>query len=288
MNSAAVAIHDTTDSSSSRDYHRIEQALTWLAENPHAKPSLAELAQAAGVSPFHFQRQFKRWAGVSPKQFLQHLSVTAAKARLINGASVLDASLDAGFSGPGRMHDAFVHIEAVTPGEYKRGMKGVTIRYGYYPSPFGDALLMITDRGLCALGFVCEGNRERSYHQLANRFPAARFEHSEPAIEATGAQAFGPRHTEHPLRLHLSGTQFQIQVWRALLEIPTGSLCTYQTLAERIGNPRAVRAVGSANGANPVSYLIPCHRVIRKSGALGGYYWGLGRKLAMIGREACA
>lgn len=279
----------THPDATARDYARIEQALTWLAESRDYNPSLEQAARAAGMSAFHFQRIFTRWAGVSPKQFLQHLSVSDAKARLAEGASVLDAALDAGFSGPGRLHDSLVRIEAVTPGEYRSGLEGVSIHFGFHDSPFGEALLMVTERGLCALGFVCDGRRQHAFDDLARRFPKATLLEDPATTARSAAQVFKKAPSGRaPLRVFLNGTRFQVQVWRALLEIPAGTMCSYDTLARRIGNPKAVRAVGTATASNPIAYLIPCHRVIRKSGALGQYHWGQGRKLALIGAEGHA
>jgi AraC family transcriptional regulator of adaptative response/methylated-DNA-[protein]-cysteine methyltransferase len=235
-------------------------------------------------------------ARASPKQFLQAMSLTRAKQQLAQGASVFDAALQAGLSGPSRLHDAFVNVEAVTPGEFKSGLAGVDIGYGYHPSPFGECLILNTARGICALGFVQHGQRDRAYADLASRFANARlFADSQRTAQLAGrvfsaAQAernhgrTGQTH-QGPLKLLLNGTRFQVQVWRALLEIPQGTVTSYEALATHIGNPRAVRAVGTANGANPISYLIPCHRVVRKTGALGGYHWGLGRKLAILSHE---
>ena len=269
----------------------MERALEWLAIHGLEQPSLERAAAAVGMSPFHFQRVFSRWAGVSPKQFLQSLSLARARQRLAEGASVFDAALDAGLSGPGRLHDAFVCVEAVTPGEYKRALAGVRIEYGFHPSPFGECLLMSTARGICALGFVCNDDRGAAFDDLAARFPVATFQEQAQSTGALVQQVFRTSpaaHPDAPLRVLLCGTRFQIQVWRALLEIPPGHFTSYEGLARRVDNPRAVRAVGTANGANPISFLIPCHRVIRKTGALGGYHWGLGRKLAILGAEAVA
>ena len=283
----------------SRDYLRMERALEWLAIHGSEQPSLEQAAAAVDMSSFHFQRVFSRWAGVSPKQFLQAMSLAQAKQQLAQGASVFDAALQAGLSGPGRLHDAFVNVEAVTPGEYKSGLAGVQIGYGYHPSPFGECVVLNTARGICALGFVQHGQRERAFTDLANRFPNASFfddtHHTSEVIRRVFSRHDGDDDRGHcasdnvrkaPLKLLLNGTRFQIQVWRALLEIPQGALTSYEALATRIGNPRAVRAVGTANGANPISYLVPCHRVIRKTGALGGYHWGLGRKLAILSHES--
>jgi AraC family transcriptional regulator of adaptative response/methylated-DNA-[protein]-cysteine methyltransferase len=265
----------------------MERALEWLAAQDAGQPKLEQAAAAVDMSPYHFQRVFTRWAGVSPKQFLQALGLARAKQRLAQGANVFDASLDAGLSGPGRLHDAFVNVEAVTPGEYKSGLAGVRIGYGFHASPFGECLVMSTERGICALGFV-GGDRDRTFADLSMRFPNADFSADEQSTRVLRDRIFhdGGPGAGAPLKLFLCGTRFQIQVWRALLEIPEGAFTSYEALARRVGNPKAVRAVGTANGANPISYLIPCHRVIRKTGALGGYHWGLGRKLAILGAEA--
>jgi AraC family transcriptional regulator of adaptative response/methylated-DNA-[protein]-cysteine methyltransferase len=290
---AGAVLHAPRDPAhaQARDYARMERALEWLASRGLEQPSLDEAARAVGMSAFHFQRVFSRWAGVSPKQFLQALSLARARQRLAEGASVFDAALDAGLSGPGRLHDAFVCVEAVTPGEYKRGLAGVSVEYGFHPTPFGECVLMSTPRGICGLGFVSDGERERAFDDLAARFPAATFQQRPRRTGVLVRQVFrnaAAVPAQAPLRVLLCGTRFQIQVWRALLEIPQGCFTSYEALARRVDNPRAVRAVGTANGANPISYLIPCHRVIRKTGALAGYHWGLGRKLAILGMEALA
>jgi AraC family transcriptional regulator of adaptative response/methylated-DNA-[protein]-cysteine methyltransferase len=289
-NSAADTTGLSCADERARDYRRVERALQWLAENAERQPSLEESADAAGLSPFHFQRIFSRWAGVSPKQFLQYMSLERAKKRLAEGASVLEASMDAGLSGPSRLHDAFVSVESVTPGEYKRGLAGTRVAYGYHPTPFGDCVALTTARGLCGLGFVGDGDRDAAFQDLARRFPNATFQERTGDTAAVVRQVFaaadGP--ADAPLRVLLHGTPFQVQVWRALLEIPRGGHACYGDLAARIGSPGAARAVGAAVGANPISYLIPCHRVIRKTGALGGYHWGEGRKLAILGMEVLA
>jgi AraC family transcriptional regulator of adaptative response/methylated-DNA-[protein]-cysteine methyltransferase len=288
--SATESFEDDAMSRHSHDYARVERALEWLAVHAGEQPALEQAASAVNMSAFHFQRVFTRWAGISPKQFLQVISLAEAKRQLTQGASVFDAAMQAGLSGPGRLHDAFVNVEAVTPGEYKSGLAGVDIGYGYHPSPFGESVIMNTERGICALGFVQQGQRQLAFNDLARRFPNARFHDDSVHTAELATQVFAHCDANHtpstPLKLLLNGTRFQIQVWRALLEIPPGAFTSYEALAARIGNPRAIRAVGTANGANPISYLVPCHRVIRKTGALGGYHWGLGRKLAILGQEA--
>ncbi len=274
------------------DYARIGRVLDLLAETFPDQPSLAELSAHLGLSEFHFQRLFLRWVGVSPKKFLQHLTLAEAKRRLRASHSVLDAAYSAGLSGPGRLHDLFVAVEAVTPGEFKAHGAGLTIRYGFHDSPFGDCLLMATPRGICGLGFVADGDRPAALAKLSRGWERAEFRADAAATEEFVPRIFAPPDQADargaaPIRLLLRGSRFQLKVWQALLEIPQGGLATYQDIARRLGlPPGAARAVGNANGANPVSWLIPCHRVIRKSGALGGYGWGLGRKMAMIGWEA--
>ena len=275
------------------DAARIERALDYLASNFESQPSLVEIASRVDLSEYHFQRLFTRRVGISPKKFLQYLTLDAAKQRLAASASVLDAAYDAGLSGPGRLHDLFVSVEAMTPGEYKKCGAGLVIRYGFHPClPFGECLIMETDRGICGFAFVTTVGRQAAYDDLAVRWPRATFI-SDDIATAYSAERIFTRHEEgvgpnaQPLRLLLCGTQFQIKVWEALLTIPMGALTTYGDLAQRIGYKNsAARAVGTANGANSISYLIPCHRVIRRSGVIGGYHWGPGRKLALIGWEA--
>jgi AraC family transcriptional regulator of adaptative response/methylated-DNA-[protein]-cysteine methyltransferase len=275
-----------------RDYARISAALAYLDENFKEQPSLDEIASNIGLSAFHFQRLFTRWVGISPKKFLQHLSLETAKRCLETSASVLDAAYDAGLSGPGRLHDLFVTCDAVTPGEYKARGQGMTIRYGYHSSPFGECLLLITERGICGLGFVdtsvC-GSRDAALRHLAAGWSNARIIRDESSTAPLIQRIFNtvPKADNAPLHVLLRGTAFQIKVWRALLTIPPGHLTTYAELGRRIGYAgNAARAIGTANGANLISYLVPCHRVIRKTGAIGGYRWGRERKLALIGWEA--
>ncbi|MHA1113366.1 MAG: methylated-DNA--[protein]-cysteine S-methyltransferase [Alphaproteobacteria bacterium] len=269
------------------DETRIAEIIEWLARNFRAQPSLAEMAARAGVSPHHFQREFARRVGVSPKKFVQHLSLRHAKARLRASASVLDAAFDAGFSGPGRLHDLFVEHEAVTPGDYKRRGAGLVIRYGSLASPFGSCRLFATERGLCGLAFADDRDGRGVLDGMRRRWPAARFV-ADPALgTAYEGQLFAGPAPLPPasLRLYIAGTPFQLQVWRALLRIPPGALVTYGDLARRLGRPGAARAVGGAVGRNPLAWLIPCHRVVREQGGLGGYAWGLDRKRAMLAWE---
>ncbi len=267
---------------SSRDYARIERAIAFLHERWIEQPALREVAREVGLSESHFDRMFRRWAGVSATQFLRFLTKESAKARLRAGASVLEASYAVGLSGPGRLHDLLVTCEAVTPGEFKSGGRDVEIRYGFAATAFGECLLAATDRGLCALAFRSEG--EDLLDELRREWPHARFRESAIEAGSLAAAVFEPRRAA--LSLHLRGTNFQLKVWQALLRIPEGALATYQDIARAIGQPAAARAVGSAVGANSLSVLVPCHRVIRKSGLFGHYRWGSARKLALCGREA--
>lgn len=269
-----------------RDYQRMADTLAWISRHFEEQPTLADIASRAGASPYHFQRLFSRWVGLSPKKYVQHLTLERAKASLDASQSVLAAAFAAGLSSPGRLHDLFVNIEAVTPGEYKQGGAGLVIRHGVHDSPFGPCLLMHTARGICGLAFIDEDDQGRSLACMAKRWPNATLVADPAPGEALAARIFAPRGDgDERLSLLLHGTPFQIQVWQALLRIPRGAVTSYQALAGHIGKPDASRAVGTANGANPISYLIPCHRVIRKSGALGGYRWGLGRKLAILSQE---
>lgn len=267
------------------DYVRVAKAIRYLEENFRRQPELAEVAAAVGISEYHFQRLFRRWAGVSPKRFLQFLTADYARELLRHSATVLDAAFEAGLSGPGRLHDLLVSVDAVTPGETRRRGAGLTLRHGVHPTPFGPCLLAASDRGVCALTFVEPGGERGAVEQLAQRWENARLvadsTTTAPLVERIFAGGEG-----EPLTLHLRGTNFQIRVWEALLRIPEGAVATYGRVAGEVGEPAAVRAVGTAVGRNPVAFLIPCHRVIRGTGAFGGYAWGLTRKRAMLGWEA--
>jgi AraC family transcriptional regulator of adaptative response/methylated-DNA-[protein]-cysteine methyltransferase len=274
--------------SAARDYERIETAIRYLQDNLRARPELDELAAAVGLSSYHFHRLFSRWVGTTPKRFLQYLTVEYAKQRLLETESVLEAAWDSGLSGGGRLHDLMVTVEAVTPGEFKSHGSELSIRYGSHPTPFGDCLLAVTDRGLCALEFLAGRSSDDAVDELAARWPGAELEarpgetaiHVERLFPEPGS---GPR---GPFTLLVKGTNFQLQVWQALLRIPAGMLTSYGAIAENLGRPGAARAVGQAVGWNPISYLIPCHRVIRAAAGLGGYRWGLPRKQAMLAWEA--
>lgn len=269
------------------DYRRIAQAIHFLEEHKLAQPSLDEVADYIGLSPFHFQRLFRHWAGVSPKRFLQFLTAEHAKQLLRQTTSVLDTSLEVGLSGPGRLHDLMVSVEAVTPGEFKAGGEGIEIRYGLHDTPFGNCLIGLTERGICHLAFVEEGCDESSVKELRKGWPGARFVEDAGASQAIVKQIFGERKQgkAQPIPLLLRGTNFQLKVWQALLKIPEGALVSYHHLAEQLGTPSASRAIGNAVGRNPIAYLIPCHRVLRSNGELGGYRWGMDRKKALLGRE---
>lgn len=265
----------------SDNYQRMSQAIAFMREHHLTQPDLAAVAEHLGLSEFHFQRVFTQWVGISPKRFLQCLTVEYAKSRIAHTRSLLDLTLDVGLSSPGRLHDLFVNLEAMSPGEFKALGAGLKIHYGIHETPFGKALIATTDRGICALHFLDdEPAIERLQAEWANAELIGDRQITQPLID----QIFGS--SSQPLTVLVKGTNFQVQVWRALLKIPMGGVTTYQTIAQLIDRPNAVRAVGSAIGRNPIGYLIPCHRVIRESGALGGYYWGLERKAAILAWEA--
>ena len=245
--------------------------------------SLEDLAQAMQMSPTHFQRVFSAWAGVSPKRYQQYLALSHAKRLLQERFTTLDTAQAVGLTGTGRLHDLFVTWEAMAPGAYARGGADVTIRHGWHDSPFGPMLALATDRGLCGLGFAAETGAEATLADLMARWPAAAHVEDPTAVAPLSKAVFDGAGAA---RLHLIGAPFQIKVWEALLRIPTGHVTTYSTIADAIGHPRAVRAVGTAVGRNPISWLIPCHRALRKSGELGGYHWGLPVKRAMLAWEA--
>ena len=275
------------DAEAGRHYRQIGRAIRYLADHYLEQPSLDEAASAAGLSPFHFQRLFTRYVGISPKSFVGHLTLGRAKAGLAGGASVLDAALDAGLSGPSRLHDLTLKIEAMTPGEYARGGQGLTIEYGFHPCPFGQALLMTTDKGVCGLGFADEDDEQSALDDMKARWPKANYREAVEHTSELSRRIFDAElRTDQPIGLHLLGTPWQIKVWEALLEIPEGKLSTYKTIAKAMDNEKACRAVGTAVGRNPISYLIPCHRVLGTDGALHGYHWGLSRKRAMLALEA--
>ena len=267
----------------SADYQIIESAIHFLEENFQRQPELKEIALSTGLSEFYFQRTFTHWVGISPKRFLQFLTKESAKEHLI-GSSVLEATYSVGLSSPGRLHDLFIHTEAVTPGQYKGRGAGLSIRYGFHPTPFGEALLGLTERGICHLAFV-QDERETSLATLKSNWPHAAFLEDSQTTGSLVEPIFSIGKNPLPLSLFLSGTNFQLKVWEALLSIPQGSLATYEQIAETIGSPRAQRAVGTALSRNPIAFLIPCHRVIHKLGDFGNYRWGTARKKALLGWE---
>ena len=284
---ANLALIDETPSARVLPYNaRIAAALRYVVEHGQDQPSLETMAEQAGLSPFHFQRIFKRWAGISPKRFLQYVTLAQAKLALADGASVLDAALDAGLSGPSRLHDLFVACDAMTPGEFKALGDQLVIRWGLHDAPLGRVLVGTTERGLCWLAFV-ERDDAPVIAEFEREWRGARLVRDDPGTTAIAARAFeiGAPSVE-PLPLLVRGTNFQIKVWEALLRIPFGRLVSYQTIARAIGQPRAVRAVGRAVGANNISWLIPCHRVILSTGIIHNYRWGVRQKQILTAFEA--
>ena len=270
----------------SEDYPRIAQAIEYLEKNANAQPELSEVASAVGLSEYHFQRMFSRWAGISPKRFLQFLTKESAKDLLAKSENLLDTTYSVGLSSLGRLHDLFVTTEAVTPGQYKSGGAGLTIRYGLHDTPFGEALIGLTERGICHLGFI-DNSEGDAIDALVSGWPQARMVEDYNVTASLVEPIFDlSQRSKKPLHLYLRGTNFQIKVWEALLRIPPGAVVSYQGLAEQAGHPGASRAVGTALGRNPIAVLIPCHRVIRKLGEFGNYRYGLARKKALLGWEA--
>ena len=269
------------------DYDRIERAIIFLDEHAREQPSLARVASEVGLSESHLQRLFTRWAGISPKRFLQFQTVAHARSLLAESHSLLDATYESGLSSAGRLHDLFVTIDAVTPGEFKRSGDGLTIEWGAHETPFGECVIGVTPRGVCGLNFALADGTAGALARLEDTWEGARMIENPQAtryvVEQVFGEASGPR---APLAVLVKGTNFQLKVWEALLRIPLGAVATYEDIAMATGSPRAVRAVGSAVGQNPVSYLIPCHRVIRKTGAFGNYGGGIARKRAMLTWES--
>jgi len=270
------------------DYERVANVIRFLDRHHTEQPDLHQLASAAGLSPFHFHRLFSAWAGVTPKDFLQCLTLEHVKHLLRNGDNVFDAALNAGLSGPGRLHDLCVTLEAASPGEMKNGGAGMQIEYGFAETPFGQALIAETKRGICHLSFVDGPGRNSARNLLTSQWPNAKLNRNDARIAELSAKIFTQvrdRASRPTLRAFVRGTPFQLRVWRALLRVPSGSLTTYGRLAQAIGQSQAARAVGSAVGANPIAFIIPCHRVIRETGALGNYHWDPIRKRAIVGWE---
>jgi len=268
------------------NFRRITRAIEFINANFREQPQLERIATEVNLSPFHFQRMFTEWAGVSPKKFLQFITVEYAKTMLKErGVSLFTTAVETGLSGTGRLHDLFIHIEGMTPGEYKNGGENLMIRYSFAASPFGIILVASTPKGVCHLAFA--DGKAAALDTLKECFPKAHFGEKTESLHQIALSFFAKDRVEpHPLKLHVKGTGFQLKVWEALLRIPMGQLSTYSEIAERIRQPKASRAVGNAIGDNPIAYLIPCHRVIRSSGAFGHYHWGSARKTAMIGWEA--
>jgi AraC family transcriptional regulator, regulatory protein of adaptative response / methylated-DNA-[protein]-cysteine methyltransferase len=272
------------------DYALIRRAIAFLSETWAEQPSLERLAQHLGLSPAHCQKLFKRWCGLSPKEFVQAITIDRARNLLAGSASLLDTAYEVGLSGSGRLHDLFVSHEAMTPGDYKRRGEGLEIAYGFHPSPFGEALLLLTERGIAGLAFVNEDigqSQTDALLDMMQRWPKATFI---AAPEKTAPYADAIFQTsrwcaDRPVRLVMIGTDFEVRVWQTLLKIPMGRAVTYSDIARHLGQPTASRAVGSAVGRNPISFVVPCHRVLRGDGSLGGYHWGITRKRALIGWE---
>jgi AraC family transcriptional regulator of adaptative response/methylated-DNA-[protein]-cysteine methyltransferase len=287
-----LSLHHAKDiTPSGDDYAVVSGVIELLTEDFRSQPSLEAIASEMGRAPLDLQKTFTRWAGISPKAFLQAVTLDHAK-RLLGEERLplLETSLELGLSGPGRLHDLFVTHEAMSPGEWKDKGRGLAIRYGFHESPFGRALLMTTERGLCGVAFsdAARGGDEFALADMTGRWPDAIYSRDDAAVRPYAERIFDPERwlSNEPLRVVLIGTDFQIRVWEQLLEIPLGRLCTYSDIARRIGAPKASRAVGAAVGRNPISFVVPCHRAIGKSGALTGYHWGLTRKRAMLGWEA--
>jgi AraC family transcriptional regulator, regulatory protein of adaptative response / methylated-DNA-[protein]-cysteine methyltransferase len=266
------------------DYERIERAIAFLQEHYLERPDLSTVARQAHLSEYHFQRLFSRWAGISPKKFLQFLTAEHAKQQLAESKSLLDVTFDAGLSSPGRLHDLFVTIEAVTPGEFKSRGAGLEIRYGFHPTRFGTCLLAVTDRGICGLQFVNASSAVELKRTWSGARCIERPDVTAPIVERIFSQFNG--HARAPLSLLVVGTNFQVKVWQALLRIPPGVVASYETVGRWIGKPNASLAIGRAVAHNPIAYLIPCHRVIRKTGVIGDYRWGTARKQAMLAWES--
>jgi AraC family transcriptional regulator, regulatory protein of adaptative response / methylated-DNA-[protein]-cysteine methyltransferase len=274
------------DNQNEINFRRITRAIEYISANFREQPNLDRIAAEVHLSSFHFQRMFTEWAGVGPKKFLQYITVEYAKKMLKeNNATLFDAAVETGLSGTGRLHDLFVHIEGMTPGEYKNGGENLMIHYNFADSPFGNLLIASTPKGICHLAFA--DDKILALETLKENFPRADFKNKAEPMHQQALSFFSRNRKEYnPVKLHVKGTGFQIKIWEALLKIPMGHLTTYGEIATRIGQPKASRAVGGAIGDNPVAYLIPCHRIIRSSGIIGQYHWGNARKTAIIGWEA--
>ena len=289
-----LAIHDQRlakpglQNAALRDYDSVRRAIAFISEHWRTQPTIEAMADAAAVTPDELHHLFRRWAGLTPKAFMQALTLDHAKNLLRDSASVLDAALDSGLSGPGRLHDLFVTHEAMSPGEWKTGGGGMTLRYGFHPSPFGTAIVIATDRGLAGLAFADPGDEQTAFADMKRRWPNATYVEDTDGTTAFAQRVFDTRlwRADQPLRVVLIGTDFEVRVWETLLKIPMGRAVSYSDIACNINSPKASRAVGAAVGRNPVSFVVPCHRALGKSGALTGYHWGITRKQAMLGWEA--
>ena len=289
-----LAIHDQRlakpglQSAALRDYDSVRRAIAFISEHWRTQPTIEAMADAAAVTPDELHHLFRRWAGLTPKAFMQALTLDHAKNLLRDSASVLDAALDSGLSGPGRLHDLFVTHEAMSPGEWKTGGGGMTLRYGFHPSPFGTAIVIATDRGLAGLAFADHGDEQTAFADMKRRWPNATYVEDTDGTTALAQRVFDTRlwRADQPLRVVLIGTDFEVRVWETLLKVPMGPAVSYSDIACKINSPKASRAVGAAVGRNPVSFVVPCHRALGKSGALTGYHWGITRKQAMLGWEA--
>ena len=270
------------------DYDVVRRAIEYISEHWRAQPDTDAIARASGVTATELHHLFRRWAGLTPKAFLQALTLDHARRLLRDSASVLDASFEVGLSGPGRLHDLFVTHEAMSPGEWKTGGSGLTVSYGFHPSPFGTALVMATERGLAGLAFADAGEERAALADMRGRWPQAAYVEDSARTAPLAQRIFDSKlwKKDRPLRVVLIGTDFEVRVWETLLRIPMGQATTYSDIAAKIERPAAARAVGAAVGKNPVSFVVPCHRVLGKSGAITGYHWGLTRKRAMLGWEA--
>ncbi len=273
---------------SAQDYDVVRRAIAHIRTNWRAQPEIDAIAEAAGVTPTELHHLFRRWAGLTPKAFLQALTLDHARKLLRESASVLDATYEVGLSGPGRLHDLFVTHEAMSPGEWKAGGAGMTLTYGFHPSPFGIALVMTTPRGLCGLALADTGEEQAALQDMQRRWPQATYVENGALTAPIAERIFNPAQwrPDRPLRVVLIGTDFEVRVWETLLKIPMGRYSTYSDIAEKVCSKKAARAVGAAVGKNPICFVVPCHRVIGKSGDLTGYHWGITRKRAMLGWEA--
>jgi AraC family transcriptional regulator, regulatory protein of adaptative response / methylated-DNA-[protein]-cysteine methyltransferase len=270
------------------DYDVVRQAIGFISQQWRKQPEVEEIAHAVGVTATDLHHLFRRWSGLTPKAFLQAITLDRARTLLRSSASVLDAAYEVGLSGPGRLHDLFVTHEAMSPGEWKAGGEGLTLHYGYHPSPFGIALIVATPRGLAGLGFADPGEEKAALADMQGRWPKARYVEDSAQTAPIAQRIFDPLkwRADQPLRVVLIGTDWEVRVWETLLKIPLGCATTYSDIARKVGTAKASRAVGAAVGKNPISFVVPCHRVLGKSGKLTGYHWGITRKCAMLGWEA--